>query len=73
VQEVLAGAFEPPYVLFPPELAEPGARGLQGLDQLGPRGSPAVAVATYPLAELELAMDAAAEPGGPLVVVAPTG
>ena len=80
---MLAGGFEPPDVLLPPQLGEPGARRLQGLDQLlaaRVAGVPGQVGHVYqvtltpacPLAELEPAMDAAAEPGGPLVVVDPT-
>ncbi|HWG11905.1 MAG TPA: zinc-binding alcohol dehydrogenase family protein [Streptosporangiaceae bacterium] len=53
--------------MYPPQAAAEvlalAAAGLLDLD--------AVEVAGYPLAELETAVDAAAEPGGPLVVVSP--
>jgi alcohol dehydrogenase len=61
-REIIGQFMYPPQA--PAEVMALAGAGLLDLD--------AVAVATYPLAELEPAMDAAAEPGGPLVVVAPT-
>jgi len=47
----------------PAHLLDLAAAGLLDLD--------AIALTTFPLAELDPAMDAAAEPGGPLVVITP--
>jgi alcohol dehydrogenase len=61
-REIIGQFMYPPQA--PAEVLALAAAGLLDLD--------AVPLAAYPLAELEPAMDAAAEPGGPLVLVDPT-